>query len=149
MNDDVFDIPLPTAHKKLLLELVKKASTAGVMSLSFMWQTSNSFQYDLEFLINEKENLQYKLSENPIPGFEVLGFMKYNEEKQIIFLTPKLLKWAKYEKQNQVGKFFTRHSLKDFMIALSVILSVSLTILQILGLTLPQIFDIFKNISNP
>ncbi len=35
------------------------------------------------------------------------------------------------------------------MIALSVILSVSLTILQILGLTLPQIFDIFKNISNP
>ncbi len=112
MNDDVFDIPLPTAHKKLLLELVKKASTAGVMSLSFMWQTSNSFQYDLEFLINEKENLQYKLSENPIPGFEVLGFMKYNEEKQIIFLTPKLLNGQNMKSKIKLESFLRDTHLK-------------------------------------
>jgi hypothetical protein len=139
MDDYEFDIPLPDEHKKLLLNLVDKAKKYHVLSFYFDCRGSaGSFLYYLSFIFSAdagiKDSKDIELPENPILGFEILGFVKYDEEKHTVFLTPKLFKWASYEKKNRFGKFWVKlpNIIKDLMLVIAFMLSLALTAIEIL-----------------
>jgi len=135
MNEYEFDLPLPKQQKALLLNLVKGAKKHEVMTVHFFLHTPDGFLYYLDFPFSDKEEIKTQMSENPIPGYEVLGLVKYDEEKQLIYLTPKAFKWANYEDKNRFGKFWARQSLKDIMLGIAFVLSLMLTIFQVIEIS--------------
>jgi hypothetical protein len=154
MSHYELDTALPKQQKELLLLLVAKARQYHVTSFHFnIIDSDGSFlrHFYIIFSADTKINdqLEVKLPENRLRAFEILGFLKYDDIANTIYLTPVVFKWADYEKKNRLGKFFAKHPFKDYMLALSVILSVSLTILQILGLTLLQVIETFRKLIYP
>jgi len=135
MSDYEFDLPLPKQQKTLLLNLVKGAKKCEVMTVHFFMHTPDGFLYHLDFPFTEKEEIQIQMSENPIPGYEVLGLVKYDEAKQLVYLTPKAFKWANYESKSWFGKFWARQSLKDIMLGVAFVLSLILTVFQVIEIS--------------
>jgi len=139
MDNLEFDLPLPKMQRELLLNLVKKAKKHNVLSAPVFKHSTGDGEYYLHFIFIEDEkddSLEVKLHENPIQGFEVLGFVVRDVETkdETIFFTPKLFKWSDYENKNWFLKFLARlpSKVKDFMIVVAFVLSLILTVLQIL-----------------
>jgi hypothetical protein len=131
-----FDLPIPLPQKELLLNFVDKAKKYSVLSAHFFLHTPNDISYTLVFAFSdgEKGEISVVLPENPVPSFEILGFVHYDEKQKTIILTPKLFKWAEYEKKNKIGKFWMRlpEAIKGTMLVIAFILSLILTIIEIL-----------------
>jgi hypothetical protein len=136
MSNYEFDLPIPKQHKELLLSLVDKAKKYNVLSARFFSHTSNDVSYIVDFVFSDEEkgHIEINFPENPLPSFEVLGFIHYEEKQRTVIFTPQLFKWAKYEKKNTIGKFWMRlpEAIKDLMLAIAFILSLALTIIEIL-----------------
>lgn len=137
MDNIEFDLPLPKKQKVLLLKLVDRAKVETILSVPYVAHSPDGLEYHLSFIFpgNTNRAIDIDLPEDPIPGFEALGFIVRISGNQMksIFLTPKLFKWVKYEKKNMFGKFWVRLPswIKDFMIFVAFLLSLGLTILQI------------------
>ena len=103
--------------------------------MMYLIHKPNDPPYALAFIVDAENSIDVSFSEDPVPGFEVLGFVKITDEHNI-FLTPKVFKWADYENKTRLGKWWTRlpNTVKDFMIAFSFLASLVLAILQILEL---------------
>ena len=128
-----FDIPIPKEQKELLLRLVCEARKCSVLSVGYFVHKPDEPPYYLDFVFSAENSIEITLPEDPVPGFEVLGFVKITGEHSIFF-TLKVFSWADYEKKNQFLKWWIRHSnvLKDIMLITAFLLSLALTILQIL-----------------
>lgn len=128
-----FDIPFPKEQKELFLRLVSEARKCSVLSVNYYVHRPDDPPYFLDFVFDAKNSIETNLPEDPVPGFEVLGLVRITGEHNI-FLTPKAFKWADYEKKNRFLKWWIRlpNVLKDIMLVIAFILSLVLTILQIL-----------------
>ena len=134
MSNFEFDFHLPKLHKALLLEIVKLARKHNVISINYSsWQTMNNV-YSISVHFDKADNISMDLPEDPAFAFDVLEFVKYDEESHIIVLKPKAFKWADYENKNPFIKFLVRlpSAVRDIMIFIAFVLSLALTILQIL-----------------
>lgn len=138
MDNVEFDLPLPKKQKELLVKLVDRAKAENILSVPYVAHSPDGMEHHLSFIFpgNTNRAIDIDMPEDPIPGFEALGFIICNSGNQMnsIFLTPKLFKWVKYEKKNMFGKFWAKlpGRVKDFMIIIAFILSLALTTLQIL-----------------
>jgi hypothetical protein len=132
MSEFEYEIPLPKEQKTLLLEIVKKAKKCDILSIAYFVHKPNNPPYALSFIFNTENEINVNLPEDPVPGFEVLGLAKITD-KHSIFLTPKIFKWADYESKNKLTKWWARNlsNTKDIVLAISFVLSLALTILQI------------------
>ena len=125
MSDYEFDIPMPKEHAKLLLNILELAKKNNVFSVHYSFHPAQDrkscrLQFDIGDITTELQ----QLPEDPLPGFEVLGLVKFTEESRV-FLTPKAFKWAAYQKKSRLGKWWARlpGNVKDVMIFISFILS--------------------------
>lgn len=139
MSEFEYEIPIPKEQKILLLEIVNKARKQGILSIMFFVHKPNDPPYTLSFVFNPTSEITVNLSENPIPGFEALGFVKIIGDHNI-FLMPKIFKWADYERKNSFLKWLSRlpNVVKDLMLATAFILALVLTILQIYEIVKPS-----------
>ena len=133
MNDFEFDLPLPKSHKNLLIDLVKMARKHSVLSLHYFCSTNIKGECGIDTGFDDNDRIDLRLPEDPALAFELLEFLKYDQEKYIVTLLPRALKWADYKNKNWFLKFLTRlpGTVKDFMIFVAFILSLALTVLQI------------------
>ena len=127
-----YDLPLPDKQKELLLKLVKEAKQQGVLSAWYGIHKPDDPPYYLHFVLGN-EKIKVEFLEDPTPGFEVLGLIKQTDE-HTIFLTPKVFKWAKYERKNCLLKWAERNPniIRDVFLAISFLLSFALLILEVL-----------------
>ena len=134
MSNFEFDFPLPQQQKKLLLDIVKLAREHNVLSIPYSSSLDSNYVHHISVVHDNMVHIGLDLSEDPALAFEMLGFIKHDEEKSIIVLTPKVLRWADYENKNRFLKFLARlpSKVKDFMIFVAFVLSLALTVLQIL-----------------
>ena len=134
MSNFEFDFPLPKQQKKLLLDIVKLAREHNVLSIPYSSSLDSNYVHHISVVLDDMVQIGLDLSEDPALAFEMLGFVKYDEEKGVIVLTPKVFKWANYENKNWFLKFLARlpSKVKDFMIFVAFVLSLALTVLQIL-----------------
>jgi len=123
---------LPKEQKLLLLDIVRMSKKSNVLSVTYFVHKPNNPPYSLSFAFNSTNNIDIDLPEDPIPGFEVLGLVKITDQHSI-FLTPKVFKWVNYENKNRFAKWWERNmsNTKDIILAISFVLSLALTILQI------------------
>jgi hypothetical protein len=134
MSDFEFNFHMPEQQKKLLLDIVKLARKNNVLSIRYSASLDNQFIYHVSVYFNDADRIYLNLSENPAFAYDVLGLIKYDSEKHIFVLTPKAFNWADYENKRWVPKFLAKlpSKVKDFMIFIAFILSLALTVLQIL-----------------
>ena len=134
MSNFEFDFPWPQQQKKLLLDIVKLAREHNVLSIPYSSSLDSNYVHHISVVLDNMVHIGLDLSEDPALAFEMLGFIKYDEETSIIVLTPKVLRWADYENKNRFLKFLARlpSKVKDFMIFVAFVLSLALTVLQIL-----------------
>jgi hypothetical protein len=134
MSDFEFDFPMPKQQKKLLLDIIRMARKNNVLSSHFSSSLDINGIYHIGAYFNNTDRVSIELPENPAPAFEMLGLVKYDEENNSVVLTPKAFKWAAYESKNWFTKFLARlpSRAKDLMIFIAFMLSLVLTILQIL-----------------
>ena len=108
MSDFEFDFPMPEPEKKLLLDVVMRARKHKVLSIRYSASLDNLSIYHIIIYFDDNDRIHLNLSEDPALAFEVLGFIKYNQEKHVFVLTPKAFKWADYENKNIFSKFLAR-----------------------------------------
>ena len=74
MADYEYNIHLPSEQKKFLMKLVNLSKQHNILSIPLAIHKPNEPPYPLAFLIDgESENIT--LHEDPISGFEILGFV--------------------------------------------------------------------------
>jgi hypothetical protein len=90
--------------------------------------------YHISAHLDGTVHISIDLLENPALAFEMFGLVKYDQQKHIFVLTPKAFKWADYEHKNRFLKIMSTLSskTKDFMLFVAFVLSLGLTVLQIL-----------------
>jgi len=134
MSDFEFDLPMPKQQRKLLLDIVALARKYNVLSVPYSSSLDSNNIHHISVVLGSTVDIYLELSEDPAVSFEMLGLVKYYEEKGIIVLTPKVFKWANYERKNWFLRIFSRlpSKVKDFMIFIAFVLSLALTVMQIL-----------------
>ena len=134
MSDFEFDFSIPSQQKKLLLDIVKLARRHSVLSIRYSAILDNQFTYHILAYFDDADRLFLNLTENPAFSYDVLGLIKYDQDKHTFILTPKAFRWADYENKNWFLKFLARFPkwIRDFMIIVAFLLSLVLTVFQIL-----------------
>lgn len=129
------NIFLPKEQKTLLLRIVDIARKGNVLSVQYGIHKPNDPPYYLYFYVDSEKQFEIELPENPIPGLELLGFIKIIDDNAF-FLLPEVFKWAEYERKNLFLKWLARlpNSIKDIMLGIAFTLSLILTALQIYDL---------------
>ena len=134
MSDFEFNFSIPGQQKKLLLDIVRMARKHNVLSVRYSASLDVQFIYHISVYFDDVDRVSLNLTENPALSYDVLGLIKYDQDKHVFVLTPKAFRWADYENKNWLLKFFARLPswIKDFMIIVEFLLSLALTIFQIL-----------------
>jgi hypothetical protein len=136
MADFEFDIPIPDEYTQMLLDIIKEAKKHKTLTIHISqvgWNKVGGANYQIGF--PGKDKMYSEQGGNPIASFAALGFLEQPaDDPKIYFLTAKAYKWAKYQQKSQLGKWFARVPgyIKDTMLFIAFILSVALTILQII-----------------
>ncbi len=138
MSTYKYDIPMPEDYKKLLIEIVEKSKQNRSLTCSWVKLASGSIRW-----IGEVGGVEEKFTENiqgdPFESFGVLGMMEIRENEsrsKTFVLKPNAFEWANYQKKKRFGKWLERlpGNIRDIVIAVAFILSVALTIIQIVQL---------------
>src|SRR5688572_20060536 len=106
MSNSIYDIPMPTEQKELLLELVGQAQKYQVLSVHYSGHPDDNAIYHLTFYCVLEDRIARDWPENPVPGFEVLGLVKITGKSFV--LTPQIFKWAAYQNKSKFGKWWVR-----------------------------------------
>lgn len=131
MAEYQYDIPLPKMQRELLLRLARESRQRDILSVGYEIHKHNNPPYRLDLTLGE-EKIESDFSENPVPGFEVLGLVK-STDKHTLFLTPKLFKWAEYEQKSGFMKWVARNPnlARDVLLAVSILLSLAILLLRL------------------
>jgi hypothetical protein len=129
-----YDIKMPDKCKSLLLRMIKSAKSKDVVEGTRIYYDNNCH---IQFGIGEDE-IEIPAGGREFSTLEHLGLVELNDETSF-FITPLAGEWADYQHKNRVTKWLARLSgeTKDIILAISFILTLLLTILQIL-----QIFKV-------
>ena len=139
MSEFELDFPLPKQQKKLLLDIVKLAREHNALAVPFSSSSDANYIHHISVVLGDKVQIGLDLSEDPALAYEMFGLVKYEEGKGVIVLTSKAFKWAEYEKKNWLLKFLAKlpSRIKDLMLLVAFVLSLALTIIQILQVLKP------------
>jgi hypothetical protein len=133
MSDYEYEIPMPDNYRQLLLEIIGLMEKGKTTTIDY-WTTIPEPTHHFSIGV---DTLDRNFMDNPMFCFDCYGLAKYYEAKalgKIYILTPKAFKWAAYQKKSRLGKWWARLSgnVKDIMLAISFLLALGLTVLQIL-----------------
>jgi len=129
MSDLEYDIPMPVNYRLLLLKLVDQSIKEQTLTANGFVVCDLQWQFSIGKEVWTVDNIQG----NPIISFDCLGLIILYNNNQFT-LTPIAFKWAAYQKKSRLGKWWARlpGNVRDVMLAISFILALGLTILQIL-----------------
>ncbi len=134
MSEYEYDIPMPENYRQLLLKLVNQSRELSTLTASYFFTLDGSINIRMGH--GEGGWRTDQISGDPILSFDCFGLVKIygdqNEHFTGFTLTAKTFKWANYEKKTPIGKWFAKYNVKDFVIGIAFVLSVGLTIVQIL-----------------
>ena len=82
MSDFELEITMPDEYRKLLLELVNSAKKEKVISVIWVVHVTNTPIFYLSYTIGQKQINDLQFPEDPMPGFEALGFFKKLEQEK-------------------------------------------------------------------
>jgi hypothetical protein len=149
MADFEFDFyeAMPIPLKDLLEKLVQLSKKGKRLSIRCFSDGAGNKHYQVgpgnEF---EVKALEFDFNANF--SLEVLQLIKVRDidgtlSNLTLFLTPKAFRWYEYHKANRIKKWWarTQNKTKNAIIGISFGLSILLTALQILGLTLPVLWQ--------
>ncbi|MEN6571415.1 MAG: hypothetical protein ABFD24_06205 [Anaerolineaceae bacterium] len=130
MKIEELEIPMPNQYKELLLTFVRKSKEQKNLN--------GVYDYNLVgrmFVRIGEEFLEYSgIHGNPFLSFQAIGLIQAIEGPggNFVFM-PLAFKWYEYHTKSDIGKWFIRFfdRSRDVLIAISFILSLALTILDI------------------
>jgi len=131
MSTYKYDIPMPEEYKKDLLDIVEFSKQKH--SLSGKWYISPR---EMSVYIGGSQKNYPGVSGDPFLSFGALGLVEITGRTETLcefVLKPRAFYWANYQQKTRFGKCLERFpgNVRDIAIAVAFILSVVLTIIQI------------------
>ena len=131
MSDYEYDIPMPENYRQLLLKLVDQSKKERTTTVKYTHLKESSHIHV------GNAHWEETFIDNPFLSLDCYDLVKIyitSNSQDLYVLTPKAFKWAAYQMKNRVEKWWARlpGNIKDVMLAISFILALGLTALQIL-----------------
>jgi len=116
---------MPDEYRKFLLKMVEVSRKENRMS--FCCAVSSGGVDMFEFPSYEWPSLDH----SPFEGYAALGLACMIDERHCV-LTAKAYEWADYQRKGCVCRWFIRRNFRDWILLVSFVLTLALTVLQII-----------------
>lgn len=145
MSEAIYTFPIPEDVTEMLLGMVHLCQKNNVLTLRVTRHTTQEeigpFDYTIEA---GKSTLFFKgILGEPLQALQALELLKLLPNQEL-FLTATAYEWADYQRKGRLGRYLARNTdiLRDIWLVIVSILTVGLTLLQIL-----QIMGLIKTTS--
>lgn len=135
MSEVIYTFPIPEDITEMLLGMVQLCQKNNVLTLRVTRQTTLEEIGPFDYTIEAGKSALYfeRILGEPLQALQALELLKLLPNQEL-FLTATAYEWADYQRKGGLGKYLARNTdiLRDIWLVIVSILTVGLTLLQIL-----------------
>lgn len=134
LKDDIpdyeFEIPMSDTYKEILFNIIQLAIRSETLTFWFE-ETGSNLVFSIRYKDDSRTVFENTFG-NPLKYFHEMGLIKITENKAFL-VTPKLFRWAAYQKKKPLLKWWERDGSKNSIAVIALVISIISAIASVIS----------------